>query len=217
MASTPYKAGTSDRIMRYMDESGQGLSEDENDQSNTTRMIPADETEHDKQWVDKFVDDVNGGQAHLILDGEAHISQRKESRRVNAKKCQKIYETIKKNTNTIGMKVNPKKTKLLCVSSAINYDVSSYINIDDQCLESADTMKILGYTFGSRPTTEEHVKSIRSDFAARIWAIRHLKRAKIRLQSLVIIYCSLIRSAIEYAAPVYSHFLTNKQSVRIEY
>ena len=48
------------------------------------------------------------------------------------------------------------------------------------------------------------------------WAIRNLKKANIRTQSLVIIYCSLIRSAIEYAAPVYAHFLTGEQSQALE-
>ena len=83
-------------------------------------------------------------------------------------------------------------------------------------VESNESLKILGYTFGSRPSAKEHVKTIRKDFAAKAWAITNLKKAKIRNQSLVIIYCSLLRSTIEYAAPVYAHFLTKEQSEALE-
>ena len=127
-----------------------------------------------------------------------------------------MYEIIEENAQSIGMEVNPAKTKLLCVSSALNYNVSSYINIGTNTLESTDKLKVLGYTFGKKPSAEEHVQQIRSDFAAKSWAIRNLKKAKIRTQSLVIIYCSLLRSTIEYAAPVYSHFLTREQSAALE-
>ena len=60
------------------------------------------------------------------------------------------------------------------------------------------------------------MKSIIKEYASKSWAIRNLKRAKIHKESLVKIYCALLRSTIEYAVPVYSHFLTNEQSNAIE-
>ena len=211
--STPCKAGTWDGVLRYHDTSGRGDSTYGQDE-----LINPDRAADDDRdfWCEKFVDDVNGGQSHPILEGVAHITEGKECRRIHADKCQDLYETIERNANNVKMSVNPKKTKLLCISSALNYNVSSYINISGGVLESEEKLKILGYTFGKKPNAEEHIKQIRTDYATKAWAIRNLKRAKIRNQSLVIIYCSLLRSTIEYAAPVYAHFLTSEQSNALE-
>ena len=57
MTNTPYKAGTSDGIMRYLDESGRGLSQDEG--NNTTRLAtPPHNWTPVAPWIDKFVDDL---------------------------------------------------------------------------------------------------------------------------------------------------------------
>ena len=127
MTSTPYKAGTSDGVLRYLDEFGRGLSDDSVSDVSPNVDNGTGGEEDRSTWIDKFVDDVNGGQSHHILEGSAHITEKKEVRKIHAKKCQDIYETILTNSEKINMKVNPKKTKLLCISSAINYDVKSYI------------------------------------------------------------------------------------------
>lgn len=170
--STPYKAGTTDGVMRYVDESGRGIFSDESAASAHEEDIPADNTT-DSQWVDKFVDDVNGGQSHSILSGAAHISERKEVRETEAAICQELYNTIEENATRINMKVNPTKTKLICISSAVNYDVESYVTIGGEKLKSSDSLKILGYTFGNRPNAAEHIRTIRRDFALKSWAIRN--------------------------------------------
>ena len=172
--STPYKAGTSDRVIRYLDESGRGLSDDETmreEDDDGTHELESPNERPATAWVDKFVDDVNGGQSHPILDGTAHITQEKEIRRIHATECQKIYETIVENPAAISMKVNPKKSKLLCISSVRNYEVSSFVKIDGEEHDSCESLKILGYTFGNKPSAEEHVKAIRKEYATKSWAI----------------------------------------------
>ena len=215
-SSTPYKVGTSDGVIRYLDESGRECSITVNTTASSHHFSPPTNWKTVDPWVDKYVDDVNGGQCHLTAEGTSHITERKEIKEVHAKQCQEIYETVVENAERICMKVNPRKTKLLCISSALNYDVESYIYVGDDKLKSQETIKILGYTFGSRPGVGDHVKTLRKEYATKAWAIRNLKRAKIKPTSLVMIYCSLLRSSIEYAVPVYAHFLTNEQSQIIE-
>ena len=105
---------------------------------------------------------------------------------------------------------------LLCITSAINYEVRSHINIDGQTLVSGDTMKIVGYTLGRCPGLEEHVKAIRKSYGARAWTIKHLKRTGIDTPTLVRIYCSMVRPLFDYVAPAYHTLLMADQSEELE-
>ena len=114
------------------------------------------------------------------------------------------------------MKVNPSKTQLLCVSGAINYETKSYVNLGNDTIRSSDTMKILGLTLDSKCTMAAHVANLKRKFAARIWIIRHLKRASLEAQKLIRVYCSLIRSCLEYAGATFHSLLTQTQSMMLE-
>ena len=114
------------------------------------------------------------------------------------------------------MVVNPAKTQLMCVTNAINYEVQSYIILGGYDIESSSTMKILGFTMDSRGTMTGQIAAIKKKFAARIWIIRHLKRAKLSTDKLIRIYCALIRPCIEYAQVVYHSMITNTQAKDLE-
>ena len=74
-------------------------------------------------------------------------------------------------------------------------------------------MKIVGFVFGTRPDSTEHVKSIEKQFYERLWILRNLKGAGWRLKDIQRIYEVVVRSAIEYASSI---LLTQGQSDRIE-
>ena len=67
----------------------------------------------------------------------------------------------------MGMKVNAQKTQLLCTSTAMNYQVWSFIWTGGIKITSGETLKTVGYTFGRRPGPHEHIKELRRKFAAR--------------------------------------------------
>ena len=79
-----------------------------------------------------------------------------------------------------------------------------------------DSLKLLGYNFGRRISPGEHVKSLRQKYGARSWTIRHLKQAHIKPPTLVRVYCSLIRPAIEYPVSAYHSLLTQEDSEALE-
>ena len=85
--------------------------------------------------------------------------------------CEKLFGTITTNARRMGMKVNPEKTRLLCVSSAIHSNVSVHIRTDHSRIESEDSLVMLGFRFGSRPTIAEHLVHLRQKFNVRSWMI----------------------------------------------
>ena len=114
------------------------------------------------------------------------------------------------------MKMNQAKTQLLCVSSAINYDVRSFIYEKGQRLESADELKLLGYYMGRRPRPDIHLREMRRKFGARSWILRILKHAGIPNQSLVQVYTSLVRPILEYPSNVFHPALSDEMSESLE-
>ena len=92
----------------------------------------------------------------------------------------------------------------------------SYIYVDGQKVTSADELKLLGYHFGRRPRPDVHVRELRRKFGARSWILRILKHSGIPDQSLVEVYCSLVRPVLEYPSNVFHSSLTDELSESIE-
>ena len=180
--------------------------------------------EHDSpaRWVDaplvtsKFIDDINALEKCDITGGRSLLSTKKERRFLHAKKCQEFLETVMENSKAIGMVVNPKKTQLVCTTTAINYEVRSFVIVDGIELTSGDTLKSVGYTFGRRPGPGEHLKRARQKYGARAGTLRHLKKIKFEEKTLVRVYCSLIRPVLEYCSNAFHTSLTQEQSDAME-
>ena len=63
------------------------------------------------------------------------------------------------------MLVNKKRTKILCISDALNYKATCRIeDAEGDTLSSGDTMKVLGYHIDSRPTAHAHVAAVLLQF-----------------------------------------------------
>ena len=174
------------------------------------------------RWADRplhgveFIDDITG---HIRCDislAFSKISTKKETRTIWAKKAEAFFENVKMNCQARGMVVNNMKTQLLCISTAINYDLRSFIGLQDGPRFSSDQLKVVGFTFGRRPGASEHIANLRKSYGARAWTIRHLKRAGIEEETLVKIYCELVRQIFEYASPAFHTILTDQQSEVLE-
>ena len=144
------------------------------------------------------------------------IGTGKEKRYAHALGLQRKYCLIDTQSKDIGMQLNLHKTQLLCIGCPMSCEISSYINIGGTIIESTNSMKILGYTFGNKPNANLQVEAIRRTVAYRAWAIRHLKRAGVPSPHLIEIYCCFIRALIEYGANTYGGYLTRQQSEELE-
>lgn len=99
----------------------------------------------------QFIDDISAAEKLPVTSGVMNVSQNKQEVLIHAHASEKFYNLVADNAEGIGVKMNPNKTQLLCVSTAINYEVHSYIYIGDKLLISGDELKLLGYNFGRRP------------------------------------------------------------------
>ena len=137
-------------------------------------------------------------------------------REICANGCQAGFKRISDNSAAIGMKVNPTKTQLLCVSGASYCETNCHFFADGVKISSQPSMTLLGFCFGNRPTVEDHIHLIQKKFNSRSWLPRHLRNAGVPQEDIVKIYASTIRSVVEYAVPVYHPLLTANQADKLE-
>ena len=208
VASTPCKGG----VLKYMDSSGMDASITTTAGLRATlvgpTMVPL---------TLKYIDDVNVAEQHNTRDAVSTFSQTREKKSVFAGECDARFKNIMANAGKTGMRVNLKKTKLLCLSAALHSEVSSHIE-DGQggTIESQDSLMVLGFAFDTKPSMSAHIKLIEKKYNVRSWVVRHLKQAGVPNKDIVTAYASAIRSSIEYAAQVYHPMLTYAQSECLE-
>ena len=81
-------------------------------------------------------------------------------------------------------------------------DQSMFIN--GQCVEIVHSFKLLGVYLSDDLTWNTHVDHILKKANSRLFALRLLKKAGLGHTDLITIYCSVIRSILEYASPVWA-------------
>ena len=86
------------------------------------------------------------------------------------------------------MKLNPKKTKEMCISfQHDNLDLSPLL-IGEQIIEAVQSHKILGLTIQSNLKWNEHINSIVTKASKRLYIIRILRRDGVPVEDLIEIY-----------------------------
>ena len=91
-----------------------------------------------------------------------------------------------------------------------------YISINNKQIERVQSFKLLGVVINANLTWQEHVDYMLKKVAKRIYCVHYLVRAGVRDRDIITIYCSIIRSVLEYACPVWHPGLTQKQTSDIE-
>lgn len=113
------------------------------------------------------------------------------------------------------MRVNPKKTQLLCIS-ATNHTCNAYIKDGGDTIIGGDTLKILGFTFNRSPTVEAQVHQMITKFRTRLWTLRYLRTSGMGVDDLLAAYLVFLRPLLEYAAPALHLQLTKEQTGQLE-
>ncbi len=116
------------------------------------------------------------------------------------------------------MRINAVKTKEMAVCFGKRFDVSALpsLSIDGSTIQRVDCFKLLGVYFNSDLTWQHHVDYILKKVSKRIYFMYLLMKAGVNSSDAVSVYCSLIRTVLEYASPVWHAGLTKTQSDRIE-
>ena len=164
----------------------------------------------------KFVDDsVNTSPVNMrgaiLLEGEGGLFKQ-----IKDKRTKSLLHHIANNATAKGMRINPAKTSLMCVSAAASFEPQVQIVMDGITITGEKTMKILGVTLDNDGSFKTHVENIRRRLRQRTWALSKLRRRGVQEQKLVKDYTSLIRPVAEYASPAWNSLLTAEQSEKIE-
>ena len=104
------------------------------------------------------------------------------------------------------MRLNAKKCKLLPVSF-LHYDSSVWppLFLAGAEIDSVESFKFLGIYISSDLSWTKHCDVIVKKANRRLYAIRKLKGACVKENDLVAVYCSLIRSILEYGSVAFAH------------
>ena len=118
---------------------------------------------------------------------------------------------------SINMKVNEKKTQILCIHANNNNHVSSHIETSNNGrISSSKTLKILGFTFSSEPNANEHVTGVINKLYSKLWTLRFLKKGGMSKADLLHVYKQILRPSAEYSHVIYHPLIPEYISDRLE-
>ena len=110
-----------------------------------------------------------------------------------------IYDWSQENH----LQLNPTKCKEICTCFKHTPPSFPGVSIEGVEFETVSSAKVLGVTISSDLKWSAHIDSITTKAAKRLYLLRQLKRAGIAPSDLVLFYCSVIRSVLEYACQVF--------------
>ena len=115
-----------------------------------------------------------------------------------------------------GMKVNPKKTKLMIFNPAKAYDFMPSFPFNNQEIELVEETKLLGLVVSSDMSWSANTGYIVTRCNKKLWILRRLKRLGATCEDLLDVYTKQVRSILEYAVPVWHPSLTGEQRLELE-
>ena len=103
------------------------------------------------------------------------------------------------------MRLKPKKCKVMDINF-LQYQPGppAPITIKSCPVHEVQTYKLLGVHVSHDLSWNTHVEHIVTKACKRLYALRLLRKSGVACADLVSIYCALVRSVLEYAAPVWA-------------
>ena len=164
----------------------------------------------------KYVDDTTTVEAILPGQGVRHISAQRPSEQVPAPLTSSFLTELVRKALEIGMRVNCKKTQMLCLSPDNGYDTWAAVDVGGERINCQDKMKLLGFMLGTSPGVTAHEQLLQQKFRARFWSLIHLRRAGIHGDQLFRLYAALIRPVLEVNCVVFHPMLMVTQREVLE-
>ena len=116
----------------------------------------------------KYIDDFNCCEKLDKFAAPFTLSEQKKVISVTAERTSSLYGELKRRASGIGMKINNKKTQLLCITAAKDSKVEAILRPEcsSEKITSGNSLKIVGFWFGDRPDVSVHVEKMISKFHA---------------------------------------------------
>ena len=104
-----------------------------------------------------------------------------------------------------GMKINSKKCKEMIINfmQCIPFLLVP-LTVGGSVIERVVTYKLLGVYISDDLSWNVHIEHIVKKAKKRLYALRALKKSGLTITQLVQVYCSIVRSVLEYAFPVWA-------------
>jgi hypothetical protein len=106
--------------------------------------------------------------------------------------------------------------KLIYFGTMVDPATIQKIRINDKDIERIKTSKLLGVIISNDLSWDAHVDYILGKVAKRFYFLIQLLHAGVRYSDMIPIFCSIVRSVLEYACPVWHPGLTKSQSKKFE-
>ena len=167
-------------------------------------------------YVFKYVDDTTSIE---IVKGERstkHFTTRQTVEEVPAPLTQLFMNNLVSKANDIGMRVNCKKTQLLCVTPDNGCLAECKITVGNESISAGSSLKLLGFMLNSKGDMSDQCRMIKDKFRAKFWSLIHLKRAGLRGKDLYDMYVCFVRPILETNCVIFHPMLTRQQSNEIE-
>ena len=115
------------------------------------------------------------------------------------------------------MRINNKKTQILYILGSTESPIRALIHPEgDGKIDSGESLKIVGFWFGSRPDVTIHVRRMTTKFYGQLWVVRHLKRVEVPAADIHQLCNALVSPVLDFAVPAYHPLLTKEQSDNLE-
>ena len=189
------------------------------DSSDTEANQEPDELEgeaRDAIVMFKYVDDTTTIESISAAEAIKHYSSRAPEEEIFPTATKLVLEGIIARTVEIGMVVNCKKTQMMCISLDNGCVTRASITVDGETISSTNSIKLLGYMFGSSPNADAQFDYIKKKFRGRFWSMIHWKKAVISDLKLYKLNKVFVRPVIESNAVIYNSMLSKYQCSQIE-
>ena len=144
------------------------------------------------------------------MDGRLH-------RVKHAVQAQNLFRHVVRKAEEIGMVVNSKKTAMICLSGATDYEADAYIlDSENNRIGCGDSIKALGLRFSRNLDMGAHVNHVVKAMRSRYWTLRNLKKNGFNTEELLQVYKTMLRPVAEYGCVVFHSSLTDEQDEMIE-
>ena len=120
-----------------------------------------------------YIDDYNSTEKIQSEGSITHHTTKKTVRNIHASKIEALIMTVAQRAAELQMKVNKAKTQLLCICAGQD-EAKAYIDTEQGRIQSSAELKILGFTFGTRPDPGTHVEKMKMKLRSRYWGMCNL-------------------------------------------
>ena len=134
----------------------------------------------------------------------------------NVSNLQHVVDHVNKLSHENDLQVNPRKCKEMLTCFKRSPTLFDPVEVDGLNFERVSSAKVLGITLRNDLKWNDHIEIITLKAAKRLYLLRLLKRAAVSSNDLVLFYCSVIRSVLEYSCQLFHSSLPGYLSVDLE-